>query len=127
MYKIETSVGDIFFNLNGTLDEAKNSDIIFLDDGINKLRMLYILEEKEIEINLQHDKYFLSIGLSDGYYGLPEYKIISKDEWEYSDKLREENNKLKEKIQRLKEKIKYQPGNEGFMEARNHFNSLIDQ
>lgn len=117
MYKIETSLGDIYFNLTKPLEQALNmSDIVFCDDGLSKLGKLY--KFGCVYIIKEQNRHFIQIYLDDDYYGSPEYRIISREEWEQVER-------LKKKIARLKEKIEYLPGNEGFVEAKEHFESLL--
>ena len=110
MYKIETSVGDIYFNLDSSLVETvKSSSITFCDDGLGKLKKIYKFDD--IEIIAHNEQYFLQIWVYDDYYGIPEYRIISKEE--------------QEQVDRLKERIKYSPGNERSVAAQTDFESLI--
>ena len=51
-------------------------------------------------------------------------KIIGERNKEIKE-LKEENEQLKKENEKLKKEIKYQPGGEGFKEAKEHFESLI--
>lgn len=118
MYKIETSEGDIYFDAVLEHKLYTISDITFLDDGSDKLKKLYRFNN--LHIISAGNKHFLQIYLDDDHYGNPEYRIISREEEQQVDE-------LKAKIVRLKEKIKYSPGKKGFVEAKEHFESLMSQ
>lgn len=118
MYKIETSVGDVFFDTTRPLSDivdrstglSTSKDIIFADENLQKLKKLYKLNC--ITITCSDDKYFLNVYLDDSYYGVPEYRILLVEDPVQKELqlCKEKIATLEEKIVMLKDRIHYNPG-----------------
>ncbi len=137
MYKIITSDGDIYFNVkDGIIERVKNCDYIswyrekdaitFInDDDVTKEFIksgsLNIISNAKNQYFLTKEVNYCGREYDDSY--ILEYLMVSKEEWEKEEQLKQKIEKLKRKIQ----KYKYQPGGPGYLNTLDHFETIKNQ